>query len=511
MYFIFKDIGSYSSVVEIDLRNLFNLEVTENGTEYLNAFLASLPTTRYKTNLTIYVRDSYKSLYEVIKKDILKEDFELAVGLFTGVPGIGKSWFLIYFIYRYINDEKFSSQPFAVQLSCNNCILFTPNSSSGTYMMEVKREEVIAKKILLLTDLKEDQSSIFSGKWSLIFSSPNPIRYKEALKSDLSFRMILPTWSEEELLCVDPDSNKWYDNFVYCGGVPRNVFRDPADLRIAVEEAIRIKGPATVTQFFSFGHGDLDANTNYMIIHINPPGLEDDSDWNFRGEKVYSFASDIIFQKLTRDFDRKILNDAVNIFNRGVSSERYGAATAGLLFEKFCLYAYPLYNQVLKLQPLEQTTSDETQSNKMQSIYLQLPSEMEHLDRFFVDKKDLKPDIFYQPRISNLESGDAFCMIAVTENGRIAYKLIILQITVAEKHAVKINGLQKIIAAYPDEIATNIIEKALVFVTPKCGKLNSFQSYVNRDGKSPKQNIPKDIAEFKQYVVEYFFVLESRE
>ena len=184
MYFIFKDIGSYSSVVEIDLRNLFNLEVTENGTEYLNAFLASLPTTRYKTNLTIYVRDSYKSLYEVIKRDILKEDFELAVGLITGVPGIGKSWFLIYFIYRYINDEKFSSQPFAVQLSCNNCIFFTPNSSSGTYMMEVKREEVIAKKILLLTDLTEDQPSIFKGKWSLIFSSPNPIRYKEALKSD---------------------------------------------------------------------------------------------------------------------------------------------------------------------------------------------------------------------------------------------------------------------------------------------------------------------------------------
>ena len=321
----------------------------------------------------------------------------------------------------------------------------------------------------------------------------------------------MPTWSEDELLCIDPNPKRWYDKFDYYGGVPRNVFRDRAGLIVAVEEAIQDKGSAIANQFFSVGHGNLDVNTNYMIIHINPPRLEDDSDWNFYGKKVYSFASDIIFQKLTTNYGRNVLNDAINIFNRGVNSECYGAGTAGLFFEKICLYAYPLYNQILKLQPLEQTKSDETQSNKMQSIYLQLPSEMEHLDRFFVDKKDLKPDIFYQPRISNLESGDAFCMIAVTENGRIAYKLIILQITVAEKHAVKINGLQKIIAAYPDEIATNIIEKALVFVTPKCGKLNSFQSYVNRDGKSPKQNIPKDIAEFKQYVVEYFFVLESRE
>ena len=129
-----------------------------------------------------------------------------------------------------------------------------------------------------------------------------------------------------------------------------------------------------------------------------------------------------------------------------------------------------------------------------------------------MNKKDLKPDIFYQPRNSNMESGDAFCMIStVTDNGRTAYKLIILQITVAEKHDVKINGLKEIIAAYPDEIATNIIEKSLVFVTPKYGKLNSFQKYVNRGGESPKRNIPKDIAEFKQYVTEYFVVLESRE
>jgi putative protein kinase ArgK-like GTPase of G3E family len=33
-----------------------------------------------------------------------------AVSLITGVPGIGKSLFLIYFIYRYLRDEKFGKK-----------------------------------------------------------------------------------------------------------------------------------------------------------------------------------------------------------------------------------------------------------------------------------------------------------------------------------------------------------------------------------------------------------------
>ena len=128
-----------------------------------------------------------------------------------------------------------------------------------------------------------------------------------------------------------------------------------------------------------------------------------------------------------------------------------------------------------------------------------------------VDAKDLKPNIFYQPRISNLESGDAFCVISTAaENNATAYKLIILQITVAEKHSVKIKGLQNIIAAYSEEIQANIIEKLLVFVTPHHGKLNSCQAYVNRDGKTPKKVISPHVSEFKQYVTKYLLIRKDK-
>ena len=137
---------------------------------------------------------------------------------------------------------------------------------------------------------------------------------------------------------------------------------------------------------------------------------------------------------------------------------------------------------------------------------------MKILKHSLVEDNNLKPDIFYQPQISNMESGDAFCVISTAnENGTKVYKLIILQITVAKKHIIKINGLQHIMAAYPEEIRTNMVEKVFVFITPKNGNLNSFQSYVNRDGKTPKMNIPQDISEFKQYVMKYELAFEIRE
>jgi hypothetical protein len=55
----------------------------------------------------------------------------------------------------------------------------------------------------------------------------------------------------------------------------------------------------------------------------------------------------------------------------------------------------------------------------------------------------LNSDILYQPRISNLESGDAFCVISDPSDGT-SLMLIVLQITVSKVHKVKSNGLNEI-------------------------------------------------------------------
>ena len=128
---------------------------------------------------------------------------------------------------------------------------------------------------------------------------------------------------------------------------------------------------------------------------------------------------------------------------------------------------------------------------------------MELLNKTFVEEKNLKPDVFYHSRSTNLQSGDAFCAISVNGSNVTEYLLIIIQITVAESHPIKVKGLSDILSAYPDEIRKKITKKALVFLTAKYGKLNSFQQYTTARGDAYKAELPKEIEEFRQYVTEY--------
>ncbi len=74
-------------------------------------------------------------------------------------------------------------------------------------------------------------------------------------------------------------------------------------------------------------------------------------------------------------------------------------------------------------------------------------------------------------QISNLESGDAFCVLpsGVGQDGLPLFLLMVLQITVRENHHVKVNGLHDIILAYPEFIQQIMMKKLLVFVTPLYG------------------------------------------
>lgn len=61
----------------------------------------------------------------------------------------------------------------------------------------------------------------------------------------------------------------------------------------------------------------------------------------------------------------------------------------------------------------------------------------------------LQPNFLYRPKISNLESGDAFYALPseFCQDGQPVFPLVVLQITVGENHPVKVNGLHIILAS----------------------------------------------------------------
>jgi hypothetical protein len=113
----------------------------------------------------------------------------------------------------------------------------------------------------------------------------------------------MPTWTELELTFLNSDKFIWYDNFVLFGEVPRYVI--PDEIRgldvsnsLYLEETLATKGMMIAEEKASAQSTCF--RIIYMLLHINPP-ISTDGDFEYNGGLVYSFASDLIFQKLAKN------------------------------------------------------------------------------------------------------------------------------------------------------------------------------------------------------------------
>ena len=202
---------------------------------------------------------------------------------------------------------------------------------------------------------------------------------------------------------------------------------------------------------------------------------------------MYSFASDFVFEKLVEKHCARMLAGAVKWFNVGVANETCGAVSAGILFEKICLWLKPLNAQDITAVPL--STGD--------NVTFSVPSEKHILPHDWRLTAQLPVNKLILPRTANLESGDAFFVVA---NGP-CYILVVFQITVGESHPVKNNGLQKIVQAFPKDVRDKITDKFLVFVIPAYGVLDKVQKIVTQKGENI---ILPDISNrFQQYVYKH--------
>ena len=433
----------------------------------------------------IYVRECYRKLYEIVADLMSGELMEWGATLFTGVPGIGKSLFLVYFIYRFLHDDRFPDKRFALELVHNNYICFSPTPKCGVFKCT---EQDRSSNCLLLCDVIENVEPLYRGKWTFIFSSPAPGRYKEIMKNGPNYTYTMPTWSEQELMFVNSNIAEWYDNFVHFGGVPRYVIpKAGADPKIKLDESLADKGGKIAEDFFKFSFGTIDSLQSYMLVHINPP-VSANGDFQYDGRKVYSFASDIIFQKLVDTYESIMLAGAIGIFNSGVAEQTYGSVSAGNLFEKICLWLKPLEGRITA-----------TSLEKGPTVTFNVPEERHILSHDWKKSAQLPVNKLILPRISNLESGDAFY---VEQRGPNNYVLVIFQITVGKSHPVKVNGLKDIWLAYPQVVRDNFTSKALVFVTPTHGHINKKQKLCTQKIRESAK-LPLGVRGFQQFVYRY--------
>ena len=254
--------------------------------------------------------------------------------------------------------------------------------------------------------------------------------------------------------------------------------------RDLLDHAFDQKGGIIVTEFFKRGLGTVDSQQSYMLVHINPR-ISDDGEYEYR-KIEYSFASDTIFQKLMEKHNVAMLAEAVGMFNCKAALESYGAVSSGNLFEKICLWLKPLNGQRFVAVSLSGSSA----------ISVDVPVERHLLPLKWKTTAELPVNKLILPRISNLESGDAFYVVSESDN---SFSLVIFQVTVGKSHPVKVNGLCDILNAFPASVVSNINRKVLVFVVPLHDSLDGKQKLITKKGEDARV-VPYLARDFEQYV-----------
>jgi hypothetical protein len=402
----------------------------------------------------LYVRTAYENLYDVLSKAISKGTRRIVV---SGVPGIGKSSCAYYFLWRYVQ----SVTPVTVLFESGDLYSLyhtDGNVYEGSHGEMAQWFEDTSVYRFVDRATRTPPVSGFDGV-SIVWSSPDPERYKEFLKGTHSALFYTPPWSFDELKAlhsvayetVSPELlRSQYDIY---GGVPRFVLSKASDGDTHAQHALNKYGDHIQCMIEEVAGGwnsnTVDKSTSYTLVHIVPKPRD------FKQRRLL-WASDWVVQHLSQQWSKEVRRSMLN-FMHGVHGIPDAAALVGKLFECFA------HTRIIKLglpdlKPLLDPKADGEGDVAADAVACIPPLE----SRIFRNVEDLtgkkvQEKVYYQPSVTNMASGDSFVLIDKC--------LFILQMTVAKKHDVKVKGLRAIYNVVASE-HVDVNRCHLVFVVP---------------------------------------------
>jgi len=127
----------------------------------------------------IYVRRSYFDIFNLICESITSGIKRIVV---TGTPGIGKSTFMFYFVWKFLNDAEGSldKNRFNLYIQCtpNKVLQFVHDRVTVLQGVEAEDRLNVDKKALVLVDIWEPDEPMLCAGIRIVLSSPNPARFK---------------------------------------------------------------------------------------------------------------------------------------------------------------------------------------------------------------------------------------------------------------------------------------------------------------------------------------------
>jgi hypothetical protein len=179
---------------------------------------------------SIYIRPSYETVYAKLMEVLGKVHRKGVV--VVGTPGIGKSMFACYLLYRLQIAYPASSFVYIDFKKPNQrCMVFSPQGVRQS--MEVSQDVTDSPQNFLIFDMggKEPQSvpSSYLGAQVIVLSSANSAHFDTFLR-EFKNMLVMKTWSKDEidearaLMYNGPELNDYRERYRDLGGVPRWVF-----------------------------------------------------------------------------------------------------------------------------------------------------------------------------------------------------------------------------------------------------------------------------------------------
>ncbi|CAG8830763.1 32696_t:CDS:2 [Gigaspora margarita] len=361
----------------------------------------------------ILIKESYLQMIEKIEYD--RTHHEKRGCIIIGSPGIGKTHFSLYLAF-YLT-RRYSPAD----------IIYEQLFQGYSRALHVKPNISVMKILDLTREFPQDSfyiaDSVIPAPWKTIFTflvtTPKSGRWHEFVKGRVR-KYYAPIWTEEEIWSV---WNVKYKNKIpesrvkelitRWGCIPRRVF-DEYDDEPKVDVVV---SQCDAYVYLKNDGGDLDDNHSGKAIHIIP-----NSDFT---DKIYVPASTEICEALYRHYKKNTKDMIVKIIRNFTRSA--GGTLAGKFFE---MVAHDILRKGGDFT-VRRLTRDSIKQPEEELHLQNLPQQQFH------NIDEIIPGYYNIPEGTNFESVDA-----IAPNRNETHHLY--QMTTAETHDIKVNGLNKL-------------------------------------------------------------------
>ena len=445
----------------------------------------------------IYVRNSYFDIFNLICESITSGTKRFVV---TGTPGIGKSTFMYYFIWRFLNDAEGSldQNRFNLYIQCapDEVLQFKSGRVLELSGMEARRTLKRDKKALVLVDMREPDEPMLCPGIRIVLSSPNPARFKEFSKG-VCLILYMNPWIYDEILTV---WEKLYKDVLsldevneayrISGGIVRYVLEQNKKAQIVMDKAFSALGGGGVTSLSEYIGSNManDDKVTYKILHYSS------SDYTEENAKLV-FSSGYASSRLFNDLQKGDAVKAIKFMNNNKLG--YLQASVGVIFERLA-HVLVCSDGISHIRRLRSADADVHEESEY------MPRKLNFIPKYPIKFSSLSSGTayskgqYFEPYSGTFKSIDSFSVIGAD--------VFAFQFTVGKSHPIKGEGLEDLVnfveEKFPSEVSS--LRYHLVFISPK-GKpsTQNFKmqpiTYKNQTDCFPKKLVPFTV---NQWIVE---------